>query len=151
MNPACFYYSTWSAATFSGTPRLGVSVPCPGLQVHRPKAQGSAFLPLSPPGTTTYRPHLPRRSRPHGGPQSCCGRSSCHGGYTAASWPWCRPRAAPQCWADRASLTLGPRGCAACGRPPMHSCPERVWGAQLSLHVSSIQASMVGWVLGTPW
>lgn len=71
-------------------------------------------------------PHLLHRSRPRGGPQCCCSRSSYHGTCSAASWPWCRQRAAPRYSAGRASLSRGPEGCAACGRPPTHSCPEKV-------------------------
>lgn len=70
-------------------------------------------------------PHLPRRSRPRGGLRCSCSHSSCRGKYTAASGPSCHPIAGPRCWAGHASLSPGPEGCAACGRPPTHSCPEK--------------------------
>lgn len=67
--------------------------------------------------------HLRRRSRRPAAPQSCCGRSSSRGGCSAACAWWCHPRAAPRCWAGRASPTRGPRGCVSCGLPPGRSCP----------------------------
>ena len=79
----------------------------------------------APPPPAQQGPHLPHRSRPRGGPRCCCSRSSCRGTCIAASGPWCHRTAAPRCSAGRASLSPGPEGYAACGRPPARSCPEK--------------------------